>query len=74
MTAEDQVKEIIKLLAPKDPNQTDALFLVKEVLTSLQNEVQRKSKQISLLDEKVESLRKLLNSRPQPEIHEEEQS
>lgn len=57
MTAEQQVKEIINLLNPENPNDPgiDAVFLVQKALATLQGKVNAKDKQIALLEAKLEA-------------------
>lgn len=61
MTPEQQVKEIIKLLNPENPNDPgiDAVFLVQKAVQNLQAKVAAKDKQIALLEAKIEAEGKL---------------
>lgn len=57
MTAEQQVKEIIKMLNPENPNDpgVDAVFLVQKLINKANARDTAKDKQIALLEAKLEA-------------------
>lgn len=55
MTAENQVKEIILMLAPEDPTSTDAVFLVQKYMENAAAKILAKDKQIALLEAQLEA-------------------
>lgn len=59
MTPQDQVKRIINLLNPENPDeQTDAVFLVERAIKKLKEKVHAKDKQIAKLEEELTQARK----------------
>lgn len=55
MTPENQVKEIVKMLSPEDPNTTDAVFLVQKYIEGATAKLAAQVKQIALLEAQLEA-------------------
>lgn len=55
MTPEQQVREIVKILAPENPTTTDAVFLVQKYIEGAREKISAKDKQIALLEAQLET-------------------
>ena len=61
MTPQDQVQEIIKILAPEAPNQTDAVFLVTQYVQQMEARLSALSKQNQKLGAELEEKNKKIH-------------
>lgn len=57
MDPQQQVKEIITLLTPEDPNTTDAVFLVNRYIRDTNTKIKNLQKQIALVEAQLEEER-----------------